>query len=84
MKKNEIAAIRKKDLNDLKKVVSEKRAEARAAYSEMKAGKSTNLKKYKNQRREIAQILTIIREKEILENSNFLLQKESQAKKKSQ
>lgn len=54
MKKNEKLSLRTRKLEELKKTVSEKKREL-----------LKNLKKRKNLRREIAQILTIIREREL-------------------
>lgn len=73
MKKNDITVFRKKDIKDLEKIVSEKKVEAHETYSKMKSGRENNMKKYRNMRNEIAQILTIIREKEIISD----LEKES-------
>ena len=66
MKKKELTAFRNKKIDDLNKILREKRADAREAYSSIRAGQEKNIRKYKSLRREIAQILTIIREKEII------------------
>ncbi|MBI2103548.1 50S ribosomal protein L29 [Candidatus Woesebacteria bacterium] len=82
MKKKELTIFRKKEVQDLVKILEEKRVEARGALSRLGPGQGKNTKEYRNLRREIAQILTIIREKEIITNSNLLLGKEGSAKKK--
>jgi ribosomal protein L29 len=67
MKKKDLVSLRKKEIKDLEKMVEEKRAKAINAHVKMQAGQEKNLKKASNLRREIAQILTIIKEKEIRE-----------------
>lgn len=85
MKKKELAVYRKKEIGDLQKIVNEKTLEAREMHMQIHTGQEKNTRKYKSIRHEIAQILTIIREKEIISfTSDFLLEKESQTKKKSQ
>lgn len=66
MKKKELQEIRNKKMAELEKLVSKKRQEVAVLQAKVKAGQEKNLKKAKNLRREIAQILTLIREKEIL------------------
>ena len=65
MKKKELVVFRKKEKKDLMKILEEKQAETREAFSQS-AGQEKNVKKFRNLRREIAQILTIIREKQII------------------
>jgi ribosomal protein L29 len=67
MKKKELEGLRNKKIDELKKLVDKKRQEKLLVYSKMKAGQEKNLKKVKNLRCDIAQILTIIREKELME-----------------
>jgi ribosomal protein L29 len=67
MKKKEKEALKSKEASEAKKLLSERKLELEKAVAEMYGGKEKNLKKARNLRREIAQILTIIREKEILE-----------------
>jgi ribosomal protein L29 len=76
MKKKELTSLRSKSLEELKKSLAEKMAEVSLFFSSLKAGKEKNSSKGKNLRREIAQILTIIKEKEIIEKAS------SEAKKK--
>lgn len=54
---------------ELESLLWEKRKEYRLTFARIKAGKEKNLKKASNIRREIAQILTSIREKQIAEKA---------------
>lgn len=65
MKKRELQGLRAKEAAELKKLLSEKKVEWVKARADLKASKEKNLKKAKNLSKEIAQISTIIREKEI-------------------
>lgn len=65
MKKKGLKDLRVKEIDELKKLVSEKRKETSVIYTKVKTGQEKNLKKVKGLKKEIAQILTIIREKEI-------------------
>jgi len=67
MKKKDLTDLRNKKINELEKLLSKKRNELINTYAKIKAGQEKNLKKAKNIRRDVAQILTIIREKELLE-----------------
>ncbi|MEK7188461.1 MAG: 50S ribosomal protein L29 [Patescibacteria group bacterium] len=68
MKKKDLVSLREKDINTLKTKVIEKKKEEELTLVRIYAGQEKNLKKAFLIRREIAQILTIIREKEIIEN----------------
>jgi len=67
MKTKEFKSLRAKDSKDLVKMVREKRAEAAKKEVEIRSGKEKNIKLLGNIRHEIAKILTLIKEKEILE-----------------
>ncbi|OGM15935.1 50S ribosomal protein L29 [Candidatus Woesebacteria bacterium RIFCSPLOWO2_01_FULL_43_11] len=67
MKKKDKEVIRTKDIGEVKKTLAERKAELKKVIAEVYGGKEKNLKKAKNLRREIAQILTILREREILD-----------------
>ena len=69
MKKKDKEVLRTRQLEEVKKTLVEKRAELARTTSEIYGGKEKNLKKGKNLRREIAQILTIIKEREILKEA---------------
>lgn len=66
MKKKDLQEKRKVDVQDLFKIVQEKKLKSLKLMGEMKVGKAKNLKERANLRHEIAQLLTIIKEKEIL------------------
>lgn len=67
MKTKDFKDLRSKDLKELKKMADDKKKEAvKAGLSA--AGKEKNLKLALNIRREVAKILTLVREKEILES----------------
>ncbi|MEJ2347777.1 MAG: 50S ribosomal protein L29 [Patescibacteria group bacterium] len=66
MKKKDLQAARNKKMSELKKLVSKKKQEVEVLQAKVKAGQEKNLKKAKNIRIEIAQLLTLIREKEII------------------
>ena len=68
MKKKEFKELRTKSIKDLKKMAFAKKLEAERVKINRLAGKEKNLKLGKNLRQEIAKILTLIREKEILES----------------
>ncbi len=65
MKKKDLKGLQAKEAGELRKLVSEKKEEVDITYTKVKAGQEKNLKKIKGLKKEIAQILTIIREKEI-------------------
>lgn len=67
MKKKELALLRSKELSELAKTVSEKKLSLDKFGLDSKDVSNKNLKKGWILRREVAQILTLIREKEILE-----------------
>ena len=67
MKRKELTDIKGKTLKELRKMVFEKKLEVGKIKVETPASKGKNLKASKNLRRQIAQILTIIKEKEIVE-----------------
>lgn len=65
MKKTELKSWRGKKVEELIKIAKDKRLTALKAMAKMNAGQEKNLKKPKNLKRELAQILTIIKEMEI-------------------
>lgn len=70
MKKKDLNDLRTKDLKVLRSMVVAKKLEADKVKIEIIGGKQKNLKTVNNLRHEIAQILTLVREKEILEKLN--------------
>jgi ribosomal protein L29 len=67
MKRKDFAELKEKTKVELTKLVVQKRMDATKKKMEILAGKEKNLKAYKNLRQEIAKILTLVKEKEILE-----------------
>lgn len=68
MKVKDLKSLRSKSTKDLKKLVEEKRTELLKVKADVKTGSKKNLKAHMNLRKEIAQTLTLIREKEIIES----------------
>jgi hypothetical protein len=65
MKKKELKLYRTKELPKVMNEIAEKRVEINKAILNLKIAKEKNLKKAKNLKRDLSQILTIIREKQI-------------------
>ena len=66
MKKKELESLRKKDVKELNKMLEEKKREYLLSYSQVKAGQEKDTSKPTNIRKDVAQILTTIKEKEII------------------
>jgi len=69
MKKKDLEVLRTKDIQEVKKSLKEKKAELAKLFVEIYGGKEKNIKKGRNLRREIAQYLTIIKEREYIEQN---------------
>jgi ribosomal protein L29 len=67
MKKKDFKGLKTKTISELKALVSEKQKEVGVTYAKVKTGQEKNVSKINNLRKEIARILTLIREKEIAE-----------------
>jgi ribosomal protein L29 len=67
MKRKDFNDLKTKDIKSLKKMAQEKKLEASKKRMEIVGGKEKNLKATNNLRHELAQILTLVREKEIIE-----------------
>ncbi|HET7099267.1 MAG TPA: 50S ribosomal protein L29 [Patescibacteria group bacterium] len=67
MKKKELTDIKSKSVKDLNKMVYTKKLEISKSGMQAVTGKQKNLKESKNLRRDVAQLLTIIKEKQIIE-----------------
>lgn len=65
MKRKDLVDLKTKEVRDLNKILGDKKAELEKIMVNVSVGKEKNLKKAKNLRRDISQILTIVREKEI-------------------
>lgn len=70
MKTKEFKNLRAKDIKELRKMAHEKRAEILKKGMSIRGGKEKNIKLVGTFRNELAKILTLIREKEILEKLN--------------
>lgn len=66
MKKKDFKDLKAKETKDLVKMVVAKKDDLAKTVPNLKAGKEKNLKKAKNLKKEIAQILGLIKEKEIM------------------
>ena len=62
MKTRELTSLRKKSLDEIKSLLEQKKLEAVESFAKMKAGQEKNLKRAKNLKREIAQIMTVFQE----------------------
>ena len=67
MKRKEFADFKTKSVKELQKFVIEKKTEMGKKRVEMFSGREKNLKYFNNLRRDVAQIMTILKEKEIIE-----------------
>ncbi len=70
MKRKDLIKLREKSQKELEKVVKEKKLELLKIGADLKANREKNFKKAKNLRHELAQVLTIIREKELMEEES--------------
>lgn len=69
MKSKDLSDIRKKSIKQLDTMLTKSREELDQVKIDMSLGKESDFKKAKKIKKEIAQILTIIKEKEIVEKS---------------
>lgn len=67
MKRNDLAEIKKIDASEIKDKVKKFRKEVAGLVLDKNTGKLANLKNIKSKRRDIAQMLTVLRQKELLE-----------------
>lgn len=67
MKKKELKTLRTKSEKDLVETLEKKRMELLKITLKIKSGEEKNVKKAKNLRIDISQILTILKEKELME-----------------
>lgn len=79
MKKNERTSLKSKTAIELKKEVVTKKADLAKFTAKMFAGGEKNLKKGRNLKKEIAQILTAVREKEIVDAESKTEEKTAKA-----
>jgi len=69
MKNKELQLMRKKDLKELESLAQKKREELALSYAKIKAGKVKDTGLLKRLKRELAQLLTLAKEKEIIQES---------------
>ena len=86
MKRKDYTDLKGKTIKELLKMASDKKTEAVKSKMKILGGKEKNLKLYRQIRAEIAKILTLIREKEIVdqlkvENEKLKVNKEEVIKK---
>ncbi len=67
MKKKDFESLKEKKIDDLKIMVSNKKKEISLLFAKTKAGQEKNTSKMRNIKRDIARILTLMTEKEIIE-----------------
>ncbi len=67
MKRKEFTDLKTKTVKELTKMVMDKKTEMGKKKVEMFSGREKNLRFFNNLRREVAQIMTIVKEKEIVE-----------------
>ncbi len=83
MKRKEFNDLREKTIKDLNRLVMDKKVEMEKAKMKILAGKEKNLKSGRNLSIEIAKILTLIREKEIIESLEKTSEKKVEVKEES-
>lgn len=81
MKTKELTKLRDKKIGDLGSDVVKKRTELSRLYAEFKSGKDVNPKDMRKLKLDIAQISTIIREKELLEKKDQKIEKKKEDNK---
>ena len=67
MKKKELTDLKVKTAKDLIKLAGQKSTDAKKLKLDILSGKEKNLKAYRNMRKDIAQILSVAKEKQIIE-----------------
>ena len=82
MKRKDYTDLKGKTIAELTKLASTKGTDAVKKKMQILGGKEKNLKVYRNIRSEIAKILTLIREKEILEKVQSEVKQEEAKEKK--
>lgn len=80
MKRKEFNELRNKKIEDLTKLAATKKLEAEKVAMKIMSGKEKNLKLERNLRTEIAKILTLVREKEIIESLEVKAEKKEEVK----
>jgi|GEM_PF-930914 ribosomal protein L29 len=81
MKIKDLKDIRTKEMKEIRNLIGKKKIELLELMVKIKSGGEKNLKKVKNLRKDIAQILTIKREKELTEKETEMEKEKSQKNK---
>ncbi|KKR30297.1 50S ribosomal protein L29 [Candidatus Woesebacteria bacterium RIFCSPHIGHO2_01_FULL_39_32] len=76
MKKKDIISLRSKEAIELAKLVGQMRLEIVKTKANISASKEKNLKKVKNLRHDLAQVVTLMREKQIMEKAKGEIKEE--------
>ena len=71
MKTKEFKELRSKDVKNLNKMAYDLRLKIMQKNMDVKSGREKNLKSVSNLRNELAKILTLVREKQIIESLNL-------------
>lgn len=80
MKKKDLINIKSRSSKDIIKLVFEKKSELKKKNLEIKSGKEKNLKVSKNLRRDISQLLTLIKQAQIIEQNTEKVEKNTEKK----
>lgn len=67
MKKNDLAEIKKMDIKTLLEKVGKIKKELEGSILDKNMGKLSNLKQVKNKRKDLAQMLTVLKQKQLLQ-----------------
>jgi len=84
MKKKDLTGIRSKTKKDLFKLIEKKSLEHAKVRAATKAGQEKNLKKVKLIRHEVSQIMTVLREKEIVDKLSEKKEEKANKMKKTE
>ena len=80
MNAKDLAKNREKNIKDLRQSLEKKHVEMSRLYAEFKSGKDVNPKDLRKLKLDIAQISTIIREKELFEEKEVKKEKKEKSK----
>ena len=71
MKKKDLSEARAKDTKEIAKLIEDKKLKLDKVRVEISAGEEKNVKAVANLKREIAQLMTVLKEKEIMEKETI-------------
>lgn len=83
MKKRELRDLKNKSVKELIKIVDKKAIEIMKVKAKSKVSKEKNLKHVKNIKKDVAQIKTVIREKEFIDESSKVKEKTKEGNHKA-